>query len=251
MLKSKKKMLIICLVIIICILMYFTILVVYKLNIIFKQVKAYNNFVSSNNYKYVYERNSKEKDFVITSELVKYKKDGKIKIITKNEDNYGGDYSGCEYIVGNEAISVDENEKVFSIYTSSYIEDFLEGRSYRLHAINFVKSDNIFTSCQMFVRLLPIIIPNKIVSEEYEGKDCYKLIFTKNYDTASNETIIYLDKVTFLPIYEEDIIKENTGEIISKVIEKYIYEQNSVSDVDVNIPDLSEYGQFINAQYMY
>lgn len=243
--KPRKKILKICLIVIILILLCFAVPLIYKLNIVLKQAKAYDEFGKGDNYKFICESVSDENGFQTTSKSTTFQKDEKIKLILESNDSDGLSTYNCEYWIGKEVFFVDEINKEFSISENNFSKAFLEARSGRsLFIYNFTQTETWLEA----LSYIPLIIPNKIVFEEYEGKDCYKCIYNKKYDEVTDEFIIYIDKESSLPVFEAHTYYD-AGEEISKRVQKFSYEKDMITDADVNMPDLSEYKQEISYFY--
>lgn len=253
--KKVKKIVKIGLLIILFVLIFLSVSFIYKINILIKQVKAYNEFISYNNCKYTYESKYEDDDMYTTGKSIRYQMDGKAKILSEHRNNYGGTSAGCEYIVGNEIIAVNETDKIFSITENYYSGYELDGIGPKMLYINQFLEENIFAKFNWIVNGFTYVVPDKIITEEYNGKDCYKCIFNQKYGNTEsyvlNSEIIYMDKETFLPIYEIEEQKFYEGHNkepykVCKEIKKFTFEKNVVTDQDVVVPDLSNYGQQIN-----
>lgn len=93
----------------------------------------------------------------------------------------------------------------------------------------YVSKANFKDKINAYINLFMFEIPTYIKSENYEGKDCYLLIWGKDkYDSIK----VYIEKSTYLPIAYIDGQNSKTN---------YDIDLRTVTDEEINYPDLSEY----------
>lgn len=252
--KIGKKITIICIIVIMCTLLSFLIPIIYKINIVVKSLKAYDKYIESNNYKYVYENNSHKYG---PNQCVIYKKGDKLKTITEyypDEDGRIEKYTA--YIQGNSKVYVNDEEKTFLINTSSVADYMSYTKTINRYTFSQIEyyiqsEESLFQKVKDILKELGDALPDEVTLEEYEGKDCYKCTFINKYKQSERYTSIgieeiYLEKETFLPVYSIQNIYEK-GDHVRKLMdekrEKYTYDFDIVTDNDVDLPDLSEYKQ--------
>lgn len=264
--KKAKMIVITCVIIIICVLLYLVVPFIYKLTIMIKHNNACEKIIESNNTKYIVENYDGYNQTQITTT---YYKDGIRKDIVENRDEEGiYNYNYILYILGDELISMSADGKSFQI-VENYLSDSVDVqyKKLTLEPIKMVLTQKMYTTKgvveESFLEkieyivdyCIPDMIPSQIITEEYEGKECYKCIFSskmknnKKYSTY-HVTILYLDKETFLPIYQINQIYEK-GDYVRKLSEdstnKYYYELDVVKDEDVKIPDLQNSTQYMQS----
>lgn len=190
----------------------------------------------------------------------KYYKDGKFKEVcqTYTKDNVTTIYT--KYILA-------DSDEVITVYPDNRatIEKELPimNREFMLKSIPFVYNDNI-----RFRAITPIFLSMKsknfkVGAYSNENKQCY--VLQDRFDIGTNWEI-WLDKETGLPIKEiningiksyysnneeknidenkiQEYLNQNQDVLINStdLITEYRYEFNTVTDKDVEIPDLSKY----------
>lgn len=78
--------------------------------------------------------------------------------------------------------------------------------------------------------------PNLIISEKYEGKDCYKLV--DYFGGISPAIISYIEKETFLPVATIDKLNNQK--------EEYNFQVREITDEEIALPNLSNYYVMVN-----
>lgn len=257
--KLGKRIIIICVTIIICTLLYMLVQLVYKINIVQKNAKAYHKFITSDNYKYVCENSSRnygQKKYEIC------KKGDKLKTYTENYINVDGDNrieKYTVYIQGKSEVYVNEETKTFSIYSNA-VEDYsiyirsLDRATFSQIKYYIQSKEKFFEKVKNILWVLSNALPDEIISEEYDGKECYKCTYINKYKQSKKYTNIvieetYIDKETFLPvclinnIYEKG---DNIRKLAEENIKKVSYDFDVVTDSDVELPDLTEYSQTVS-----
>ncbi len=256
--KLGKRIIIICVTIIICTLIYMLVQLVYKINIVQKNAKAYHKFITSDNYKYVCEnsRNYGPKKYEI------YIKGDKSKTYTENYVNDDADSEIEKYTIyrqGNSEVYVNEETKTFSI-TSNVVEDYsmyvmsLDRATFSQIEYYIQSKEKFFEKVKNILWVLSNALPDEIISEEYDGKECYKCTYINKYKQSKRYTNIvieetYIDKETFLPvclitnIYEKG---DNIRKLAEENIKKVSYDFGVVTDSDVELSNLTEYSQTVS-----
>lgn len=259
--KLGKRIVMICVIIIICTLLFMLVQLVYKINIVVKNAKAYDKFIKSDNFKYVCENSSNygSKKYEI------YIKGDKSKTYTENyvgEDSSSGIEKYTVYRQGNSEVYVDDEKKTFSI-ASNAVKDYsiyVEALDrYTFSQIKYYIQDKekFFQKVKNILGVLDDALPDEIILEEYDGKECYKCSYIHKYKQSKKYTniiseVIYLDKETFLPVCLITNIYEK-GDYIRKLAEEKIkkcsYDFDVVTDSDVGLPDLTEYSQSVSTTH--
>ena len=78
--------------------------------------------------------------------------------------------------------------------------------------------------------------PLLITTEEYNGKECYKIV--ENFGFNISATIRYIEKETFLPVATIDNLNNQKKEYNCQIRE--------ITDEEIDLPDLSNYYVMVN-----
>lgn len=250
--KLTKKIIIICLILILCALVYMFVPLIYRINIMIKHTEAYNNFFENNNYKYtLYQDYGGGQIYSETT----YYKDGKAKSIT----NYST-INLCvdNYFFENDYFVVNNEQKEFHVYNKdNYPRFYIIGKPISFEPIKTtmqVSRKSFFEKLAIvWKNNLQEIIPCEIITEEHDGKECYKCTFisttqtTQKYSTIS-KTVMYIDKETNLAIDFVVSLFEKGDHLRRLSKDRKLscsYEINTVTDADIQLPDLTDYKQIL------
>lgn len=149
-----------------------------------------------------------------------YLKNNLLKVIIKN--NSLGEYCECKNLDTEEVYSYNFSNQTKFENEVEFQENMLIGLPNFF--MNMYKNNRINIS-----QLLGVYY---ILPTTYDNKACYKI--------STTSEIIIIDKETYLPLYSSSkIVNSNNGNDVTESI--YKFEVNTVTDEDVQLPNLEEY----------
>lgn len=154
------------------------------------------------------------------------------KIIKEVDDFIPIDNATVKYIDFNnmQVINIDRFNKTYEIKNN--IENYdinIKNSPKILELLNEIKQDinngNVFSifNCFRIIYIIPI---------QYKDINCYKIKTTRE--------VLYINKDTLYPVYLE-YNQTNSNNKKEKIKIEYIFKENTVTDEDIKIPDLSNY----------
>jgi len=220
--KKSRKVWKIILMVIAIILILVIAFIIRKAVIISNLESKVQEYIGSNNY-YVKVEN------IQGSIGETYKKDDKyltkINVTTQGENRVLMNYCNGETI--NTYIETDDNK--IAILGSN-------GLPSPIQIVNWLHTDNS-------LQLIFMSLVSSVKSEEYNGKECYRIsnFYSSDILYSENESTAYIDKETGLVVKMTNGTFTDSNGNSTKIVTEYEYSFNTVTDSDLIEPDISQY----------